>query len=110
MGFSRQEYWSGVPLPSPMTIQGLFPLGLTGLIFLSSKGLSRVFSNTRKFEGINSSALNLLYGPTLTSVRDYWENRSFDYTDLCRQSNVPTQVEDGNFSLSTSIWSQTGWN
>ena len=31
----------------PMNIQGWFPLGLTGLISLQSKGLSRVFSNTR---------------------------------------------------------------
>jgi len=30
----------------PMTIQDYFPLRLTGLIFLQSKGLSRVFSNT----------------------------------------------------------------
>ena len=30
----------------PMTIQGWFPLGLTGLISLLSKGLSRVFSST----------------------------------------------------------------
>ena len=30
----------------PMNIQGWFPLGFTGLIFLQSKGLSRVFSNT----------------------------------------------------------------
>ena len=29
----------------PMNIQDLFPLGLTALIFLQSKGLSRVFSN-----------------------------------------------------------------
>ena len=29
-----------------MNIQGLFPLGLTGLISLQFKGLSRVFSNT----------------------------------------------------------------
>ena len=29
----------------PMNIQGWFPLGLTGLISLLSKGLSRVFSN-----------------------------------------------------------------
>ena len=38
------------PSPStlvlPMNIQDWFPLGLTGLIFLQSKGLSRVFSNT----------------------------------------------------------------
>ena len=30
----------------PMNIQDWFPLGLTGLISLQSKGLSRVFSNT----------------------------------------------------------------
>ena len=30
----------------PMNIQGWFPLGLTGLIFLQCRGLSRVFSNT----------------------------------------------------------------
>ena len=30
----------------PMNIQGWFPLGLTGLISLLSKGFSRVFSNT----------------------------------------------------------------
>ena len=30
----------------PMNIQGRFPLGLTGLISLQSKGHSRVFSNT----------------------------------------------------------------
>ena len=30
----------------PMDIQGWFPLGLTGLISLQSKGLSRIFSNT----------------------------------------------------------------
>ena len=35
-------------LPSvlPMNIQGCFPLGLTGLISLQPKGVSRVFSNT----------------------------------------------------------------
>ena len=32
--------------------------------------------------------LSLLYGPTLTSIHDYWENHNFDYTDLCLQSDV----------------------
>ena len=32
----------------PMNIQSWFPLGLTGLISLQSKGLSRVFSSTTK--------------------------------------------------------------
>ena len=31
-----------------------------------------------QFESINSSALSLFYGPTLTSVHDYWKNHSFD--------------------------------
>ena len=44
-------------------------------------------SSTAPFESINS-ALSLHYGPTLTSVRDYWDNHSFDYTDLCQQSDV----------------------
>ena len=70
----------------PMNIQGWFPLGLTGLISLQSKGLSRVFSNTTVWS--ISSALSPLYGPTLTSLLDCWKNHSFDCTDLCQQSNV----------------------
>ena len=27
--------------------------------------------------------LSFLYGPTLTSLHDYWENHSFDYMGLC---------------------------
>ena len=66
----------------PMNIQGWFPLGLTSLISLQSKGLSRVFSNT------TVQKLSLLYGPTLTSIRDYWKNHRFVYTHLCWQSDV----------------------
>ena len=61
----------------PMNIQDWFPLGLTGCISLQSKGLSRVFSNT-KVQSINSSALSFLYSPTFTSIYDYWKNHSFD--------------------------------
>ena len=68
---------SASPSNLPMNIQGWFPLGLTGLIFLLSKGLSRVFSSPL-FKSINSAALSPLYSPTLTSIRDYWKNHSFD--------------------------------
>ena len=68
----------------PVNIQNWSPLGLTGLISLLSKGLSRVYSST-KFRSINFSVLSLLYGPILTSMYDYWENQSFDYMDLCWQ-------------------------
>ena len=58
----------------PMNIQERFPLGLTGLISLQSKGLSRIFSNTSKASILQCSAF---YGPTLTSIYDYWKNHSF---------------------------------
>ena len=58
-------------------IQDWFPLGCTGWISLLSKGLSRVFSNTT-VQKRHSSVLSFLYGPTLTSIRDYWKNHSFD--------------------------------
>ena len=35
-----------------------------------------------------SPMFSLVYGPILTSVHDYWKNHSFDYTDLCWQSDV----------------------
>ena len=70
----------------PMNTQGWFPLGLTSLISLLSKVLSES-SPEPQFERINSWALTLLYGPTLTSIHDYWKNHSFDYRDLCRQSD-----------------------
>ena len=71
----------------PMNIQNRFPLGLTGLISLLSKGLSRVFSNTtvqkHQFFGVS-----FLYSPTLTSICDYWKIHCFNYMDLCWQSDV----------------------
>ena len=71
----------------PMNIQGWFPLRLTGLMSLLSKGLSES-SPTPQFKSINSSVLSLLYGPVLTCLRNCWKNHSFDYTDLCWQSDV----------------------
>ena len=66
----------------PMNIQDWFPLGLTGLISLQSKGLSWIFSNTTVQKHQFSS------GPTLASVLDYLKNHSFDYMGLCQQNNA----------------------
>ena len=71
----------------PMNIQGWFPLGLTGWISLQSKGLSRVFFKTT-VQKLNSLALSLLCGPTLTSIHGYWKNHSFDLMDHCRPGNI----------------------
>ena len=59
-----------------MNIQDWSPLGWTGWIYLQSKGLSTVLSNTivQKHQSINSSVLSFLYSPTLRSIHDYWKN------------------------------------
>ena len=49
---------------------------------------SQESSSTPQLKSINSSVLNFLYGPTLTSIHDYWKNHSFYYTDICRQRKV----------------------
>ena len=72
----------------PMNIQGWFPLELTGLMSLHSKGLSRVFSSTtvrrHQFFGTQPFLLSNSHIHTLLLKK----NHSFDYTHLCWQSNV----------------------
>ena len=72
----------------PMNIQDWFPnLGLTGLIYLLSKGLLTVFPSTT-VQRHQFFSTQPFYCPALTSVHDYWKNHSFDKMDLCWQSNV----------------------
>ena len=80
------RYWSLSYRISPFNEYSTL-LGLTGLISLQSKELSRVFSNTT-IQKHNSSVLSFLYSPTLKSIHDYWKNHSSDWMDLCWQSNV----------------------
>ena len=63
----------------PMNIQDWLPLGLTGLIYFQSKGLSRVFSNTtvQKHQFFGAQ-------PSLWSNSHHWKNHRFNYMDLCR--------------------------
>ena len=72
-----------------MNIQGWFPLGLTDLASLYPRD-SQESSPASQFEKINSLVISLFYGPTRTSIHDYWENHIFDYMDLCQQSDVST--------------------
>ena len=61
----------------PKNIQDWFPLGLTGLISLQYKLLSRDFANTT-VKSINSSLFSFLNSPTLTSIHGYWKNHNFN--------------------------------
>ena len=61
----------------PMNTQDWSPLGWTVWISLQSKD-SQGSSPAPQLKSISSSALSLLYGPTLTSIHDYWKNHSFN--------------------------------
>ena len=56
-----------------MNIQGWFPLGLTDLISLQSKGLSRVFSNTT-VQKHQSSISNKFSGDAAAGVGSHSEH------------------------------------
>ena len=56
---------------------GLISLLLTGLIPYCSRAPEKS-SPVPQSKNINSLALNLLYGTTLTSIHDYWKNHSLD--------------------------------
>ena len=91
----------------PMNIQGWFPLGLTGLFSLLSKGLSRVFSSTTiwKYQFFVNEALSFLYGPTLifpTRLLVFPVVHSFDYMDLCWRSDV-SAFHMGNVMKRTNL-------
>ena len=66
----------------PMNMQGRFPLGLTGLISLQTKGLSRVFPSTtvqkHQFFGSQPS----LWSDSHIHIWLLKKNKSFDYMDF----------------------------
>ena len=66
-----------------------FPLGSIGLISLLPKGLSRVISNNtvQKHQSILQCS-SFFIAQLSQSIHDYWKSHSFDYMDLCWQSNV----------------------
>ena len=71
MGFSKQEYWSGLPFPSPGTRD------------------SQESSPTPQFKSFNSSALSFLHSPTLTSIH------LLDFSPQAVHSLLPTRTKGG---------------
>ena len=63
----------------PLNIQGWVPLGLTRLTSLQSQELSRIFSSTTQFEGINCLALGLPFWTNSHICTWLLEKPSFAY-------------------------------
>ena len=72
---------------SVLPIQGWSPLGLTSLISLLSKGLSRVFPSTMVWRHQFLCTGFFMVQLSQSSIH-YWKNHSFDYKDLCQLSDV----------------------
>ena len=64
---------------------GLISFRIEWLDILAVQG---TLKSLLQLKSIDLLARSLLYGSTLTSVPDYWKNHSFDYLDLCPQSDV----------------------
>ena len=70
------KYWSFSISPSN-EFSGLISLRMDWFDLLAVHG-TQESSPASQFKSINSSALSLLYSPTLTSIHDYWKNHSYD--------------------------------
>ena len=62
----------------PMNIQYWFPFEISLVWSPFRPRDSQESSPTRQLKSISCLALSFLYGPTLTSMHDYWKNHSFD--------------------------------
>ena len=88
----------------PINIQDWFPLD--GLVWSSCcPSDSQESYPTPQFKSVNSSVLSFLYGPTLTSIHDYWKNHSI-FT-LPRIKNVTRDWRVSGLGSALCILTQT---
>ena len=66
------NYWSFSISPSNEH-SGLMSFRMDWLDFLAVQGTLKSLLQTPQFKSINSSMLSFLYGPTFTSIHDYWK-------------------------------------
>ena len=82
------KYWSfSFSIIPSKEIPGPISFRMDWLDLLAVQGTLKS-SPTLQFKSINSLVLSFLYGPTLTSIHDYWKNHSFNSMDICQSSNI----------------------
>ena len=84
-GIQWPKYWSFSISPSN-EYSGLISFRFDWFDLLDAQGTLKSLLQHHSSKALE---LSLFYRPILTSVGDYWKNYSFDYSDLCRQSDVP---------------------
>ena len=78
----QPEYWSFSFSISPSNDSVLISFRIDWFDLLAVQETLKSLHHPPQFKSISSSVLNFLYGPTLTSIHDYWKNHSFDQMDL----------------------------
>ena len=80
------KYWSFTLSINPSNgCSGLISFRVDWFDILAVQQTLKSLLQFQQFKSINSLVPSLLYGPTVTSIHDYWKNHSFNYLDLCRQ-------------------------
>ena len=83
------KYWSFSFIISPSNeYSGLISFRIDWLDLLAVQGTPKSLLQHHSSKASILWCSAFFNGPTFTSIQDYWKNHSFDYTDLCWQSNV----------------------
>ena len=69
-------------------ISGLISFRIDWFDLLEIQGTPKILLQHHSSKTCILVARSFLYGPTLTSIHDYWKNHSLDNMDLCQQSIV----------------------
>ena len=94
MGFSRQEYWSGLPFPSPIPAQRLELAGTCTFMFFSDE----VFFS----ESCHSRRLSLMHSPqpqpfmlssgVLQKLVPVHKRQLLNFQAFCKEADIPLVV------------------
>ena len=83
------KYWSfSFSMSSSNEYSGLISFRTDCFYLLAVQQTLQRLPQAPWYKRINFLPLSLLYGPTLTSIYDYWKNQSLDCTVLCQPSDV----------------------
>ena len=103
MGFSRQEYWSGVPLPSPILIATIYNYVPDTITFITSPW-NRYNIQMRKLKFINIKQLNLEKEMATHSSTLAWKIPRTEEPGRLQSMGSQRVGQDWVTSLSLSLW------
>ena len=67
---------------------GLISFRIDWFDLLTGQGTLKSLPQHHNLKASILQRISFLDGTILTSIHDYWKNQSFEYTDLCRKSDV----------------------